>query len=792
MLFVVLAGFALALFAPLIQRFTRDLTGWVLAIVPAAIFAYLLSLAPTIAQGETLRESYSWVPSMGVDLALRIDGLSLLMALIVSGVGVFIFIYGGGYLKGDVLLGRFYAFLSIFMAAMLGVALSDNLILLFVFWELTSISSYLLIGFKHNYEDSRKAALKALVITGAGGLAMLAGLILLALIVGSSSISEILAQGDAIRASSLYLPALILIAIGAFTKSAQFPFHSWLPGAMAAPTPVSAYLHSATMVKAGVFLLARLSPSLGGTPEWVGIVTTFGAVTMLMGGLISLKQTDLKRILAFSTISSLGMMVMLLGLNNKVAIEAAMLFMLTHSLYKGALFMIAGTIDHETGTRDVTQLGGLYRVLPMVALSAALAALSMSGIPPLIGFISKELTYEATLGYPDATTTSALLITAVAVLANMATIAVAILTAFKPFVGEQHETPKHPHPAPLSLWIGSFTLGLLSVGFGLFALPVGEYLVGPAASAVYGKPIELELALWHGINPMLILSIITIVGGVLVYWRLSTVKRLVSAVDAGERIGPDRIIGAALDGLPTFAQRVTRLTQSGYLRQYVGVTIGVTVALVGYLFIRWVTPPALADLAAQFDDFAIYETILAVVMLGAVLLVLSAKTLLFMIASLGVIGFSQSLLFVLHGAPDLAMTQFSIETLSVVLFVLMLYRLPDLAHASTRLSRFRDTLIAASAGGLVTVLILTVTSVPLDSPLTQYFVENSLTKAKGANIVNVILVDFRGFDTLGEITVLATASIGVYAMLKLRKRPEDTINGEGEHADEIIPDAPKA
>lgn len=791
MLFVLLTAFALALFAPLIQRFARDLTGWVLAIVPAAIFAYLLSLAPTIAQGETLRESYAWVPSMGVDVALRLDGLSLLMALIVSGVGVFIFIYGGGYLKGDAALDRFYAFLSVFMAAMLGVALSDNLILLFVFWELTSVSSYLLIGFKHNYEDSRKAALKALVITGAGGLAMLAGLILLGLIVGSSSISEILAQGDIIRASPLYLPALILIAIGAFTKSAQFPFHSWLPGAMAAPTPVSAYLHSATMVKAGVFLLARLSPSLGGTPEWVGIVTTFGAVTMLMGGLIALKQTDLKRILAFSTISSLGMMVMLLGLNNKVAIEAAMLFMLTHSLYKGALFMIAGTIDHETGTRDVTQLGGLYRVLPMVALSAALAALSMSGIPPLIGFISKELTYEATLGYPDVTTTSALLITAMAVLANMATIAVAILTAFKPFMGEQHETPKHPHPAPLSLWIGSFTLGILSVGFGLFALPVGQYLIGPATAAVYGKPIELELALWHGLNPMLILSIITVIGGVLVYWRLSTVKRIIAAVDAGERIGPDRIINATLDGLPAFAQRVTRFTQSGYLRQYVGVTIGVMVALVGYLFIRWVTPPALADLAAQFGDFVVYETILAVVMLSAVLLVLSAKTLLFMIASLGVIGFSQSLLFVMHGAPDLAMTQFSIETLSVVLFVLMLYRLPDLAHASTRLSRFRDTLIAAAAGGLVTVLILTVTSVPLQSPLTQYFVENSLTKAKGANVVNVILVDFRGFDTLGEITVLATASIGVYAMLKLRKRPDDAITNEGEHADEFTSTARK-
>jgi len=792
MLYVVLAGFILAVVAPLIHKYTRDFTGWVLALVPAGIFAYLLSLAPTLAHGDTLRESYAWVPSMGVDIALRLDGLSLLMALIVSGVGVFIFIYGGGYLKGDALLGRFYAFLSIFMAAMLGVALSDNLILLFVFWELTSVSSYLLIGFKHSYEDSRKAALKALVITGAGGLAMLAGLILLSFIVGSSSITAILTQGDAIRASDLYLPALILIAIGAFTKSAQFPFHSWLPGAMAAPTPVSAYLHSATMVKAGVFLMARLSPVLGGTNEWVGIVTTFGALTMLMGGVIALKQTDLKRILAFSTISSLGMMMMLLGLNTKVAIEAAMLFMLTHSLYKGALFMVAGTIDHETGTRDVTQLGGLYRVLPMVALSAALAAFSMSGIPPLIGFISKELTYEATLGYPDLTTASALLITALAVLSNMAAIAVAILTAFKPFTGELYETPKHPYPAPLSLWIGSLTLGFLSLGLGLFALPLGEYIVGPAASAVYGNPLELELALWHGITPMLILSLLTIAGGVLMYWQRARVVAVIRALDLGERIGPDRIIDTTLDRLPAFALWVTRITQSGYLRHYIGVIVGVLVGLVGYLFIRWGTPPTFASLAAQFGDFAVYETILAVVMLGAVVLVLSARTLLFTIVSLGVIGFSQSILFVMHGAPDLAMTQFSIETLSVVLFVLMLYRLPDLAHYSTRLSRFRDMLIASAAGALVTVLVLTVTSIPLDSPLNRYFAENSLTKAKGANVVNVILVDFRGFDTLGEITVLATASIGVYAMLKLRKRPNSSNRDEEEHADELTPDAPQA
>lgn len=793
MLYVVLAGLLLAIAAPMVERVARGLAGWVLALVPTSIFIYLLTLMPRVADGEVLRETYAWVPSFGVNLDFRLDGLSLLMALIVSGVGAFIFIYGGGYLKGDALLGRFYAYLAVFMAAMLGVALSDNLFGLFMFWELTSISSYLLIGYKHNYADSRLAALKALVITGAGGLAMLAGFVLLALITGTASISEILTQGDSVRASALYLPALILILIGAFTKSAQFPFHSWLPGAMAAPTPVSAYLHSATMVKAGVFLLARLSPVLGETAEWVGIVTAVGAVTMLMGGIIALKQHDLKRILAFSTISSLGMMIMLLGINTKVAIEAAMLFMLTHSLYKGALFMIAGTIDHETGTRDIRQLSGLFRLMPITAVSAALAALSMSGIPVLIGFISKELTYEATLGYPDALTTAAIVLTAAAVISNIATVVVAFMTALKPFNGPLMTFEHPPHGPSLSLGLGAAVMGITSLALGILAPDLGKLLVGPAASSVYGSPLELKLALWHGINPMLILSIITVLGGVLIYWQRARVAQFINAIDAGERIGPDRWFTAMLEGLPTFAKAITHITQNGYLRHYISITVGVMVALVGYLFLRGGPANALTDTRLLMRDFEIYESLLAALMLACTVLVLTSKSLLFTIISLGVIGFSQSMLFVLHGAPDLAMTQFSIETLSVVLFVLMLYRLPDITTVAPPLSRLRDALISGAAGALVTVSLLTIASLALDSPVSEYYVQNSLALAKGANVVNVILVDFRGIDTLGEITVLATASIGVFALLKLRKhkrQPETNGNGEGEHSDEFENGAP--
>lgn len=768
MLLAVLSGFILALFAPTLNRIARDYAGWLLALLPAALFLSFAGYLQTIADGEVVTSSISWVNVLDVRLDFMLDGLSLMMVLIITGVGTLIVIYAGGYMKGDPLIGRFYSYLLAFMAAMIGVVLADNLLTLFIFWELTSITSYLLIGYKHNYDDSRAAALKALVTTGAGGLAMLAGFILLAIASGTWRISSLATHAQLIQQNDLYLPILILVCIGAFTKSAQFPFHYWLPGAMAAPTPVSAYLHSATMVKAGVYLLARMSPALGHTDEWTLIVTSVGAITMLMGGYLSLKQYDLKRILAYSTVSSLGMLFMLLGWNTKVAIEAAMLFLLVHSLYKGALFMIAGAIDHETGTRDIEGLGGLWRVMPFVGFGTLIAALSMSGIPPFLGFIGKELIYEATLEYEFGAEFILHLVPAIltfmAVISNMAAIAVACMVTIQPFTGALKDTPKHPHRAPLALWLGAVTLGIVALGLGLVAQFPSKYLVGPAAQVVYGNELTLKLSLWHGVTPMLVLSAITIAGGVLIFSYRYSIRPLLNFLDPGRSIGPDLLFVNGINGLPKAAKNFTRIFQSGKLRYYVSTIVVTLVVLVGYAIIDRVPLPQ----TLEIKDVRFYEVILPIVIMLGVSFVLFSRSLLFTVASLGVIGYGTAMIFVLYGAPDLAMTQFAIETLSVILFVLVLYKLPPLVTFSTRRARIRDGIIAVSAGAMITTLILVITALPKEAPLANFFANASYYEAKGRNIVNVILVDFRGFDTLGEITVLSVAALGVYALLKLR------------------------
>lgn len=770
MLIAVFSGFALALIAPLLHRLLHRFTGWVIALLPLTLFFYFASQLPAIAHGDLITAKYSWVPTLSVNLYFLMDGLSLMMALIITGVGTLIFIYAAGYLHGDPLEGRFYSYLLVFMAAMIGLVLSDNLLTLFVFWELTSISSYLLIGYKHNHAESRAAALRALLVTGAGGLAMMAGFILIGRVAGTMEISALTGQSIKIQESSLYLPLLILVCLGAFTKSAQFPFHFWLPGAMTAPTPVSAYLHSATMVKAGVFLLARLSPALSGTDEWRLLLVGFGVATLLIGGYLSLKQDDLKRILAYSTVSSLGLLVALLGWDTKIAAEAAVLFLLVHSLYKGAMFMIAGAIDHTTGTRDINQLGGLLRAMPMIATGTILAALSMAGIPPLLGFISKELIYEAALGYGGTLELDIghALFTSIMVLGNLTFVAVAFLMFFKPFTGELSDTPKHLHHAPVSLWLGPLVLGVMALALALVTqLPVtdvtSEYLIGPAAGAVYGSEIELHLHLIpSSVNPMLILSVLTIAGGFAAFYYWARLRAPLEAVDPGLRYGPEQLYNRVVDGLPGFSRSVTHIFQSGYLRYYVATIVGTLVVLVGFTFFSRVAVPVVGMIDVRF-----YELILAGVILVALGLVVTSSNLLYTVVSLGVIGYTIALIFILYGAPDLAMTQFSIETLSVVLFVLVLYRLPDMQQLSTVRAQIRDVVLASAAGGLVTVLVLTITQRPLLSKLSDFFVANSYTEAHGHNIVNVILVDFRGIDTMGEITVLAVAAIGVYALLKL-------------------------
>ncbi len=608
MVAAVVSGFILACAAPWVHRRARDATGWLLALWPASIFAYFASFIGRIAAGEVVDVPYPWAPSLGVTFGFYLDGLSLMFALLVTGIGALVLVYAGGYLKRHAQLGRFYCFLVLFMAAMLGLVLAGNVLTLFVFWELTSISSYLLIGFDHEREDSRAAALQALVVTGGGGLALLAGLVLLGQTGGSYDFAALLEQGEVMRSSALYVPTLLLVLVGAFTKSAQVPFHFWLPGAMAAPTPVSAYLHSATMVKAGIYLLARLFPVLGGTPSWTAIVTTVGAATMVTGGIIALYQTDLKRLLAFSTISALGILTMLLGIGTHHAIEAMVVFLLAHALYKGALFMIAGAVDHETGTRDVDTLGGLRRAMPITAATAATAAVSLAGFGPVLSFIGKELLLEATLELPGTNTVLVPLI----VLASTAFVTVAAIVAIKPFWGRVVHTPKHPHEAPPSMWLGPALLAALGVVFSIMPGLVAGPLVTPAVGAIYGEGEPVSLRLWHGVNTALILSTVSVVAGLALWWIWMPFRRTTRPLESVFRYGPARWYQGGLSGLNTVARGHTRVVQNGYLRFYFLAIIVATVALVTYAYaMRGLFPSFIVS-----ADVRVYEWGLAALILG--------------------------------------------------------------------------------------------------------------------------------------------------------------------------------
>lgn len=770
---IIAAPFMAVALVPWLRNVLRGLTGYALALVPAGIVwvvAGHLPLEPDTAPSLV----WPWLPELGVQFALRMDGLSALFVLMIAGIGALILIYAGGYMGSDPRAARLYGLLLAFMGSMLGVVLSDDLITLFVFWELTSITSFLLIGFNHEQEKSRASALQALLVTGGGGLALLAGLILLNIAAATADgagltefgrISAILSLD--LRAHPLYPAALVLILLGAFTKSAQFPFHFWLPNAMTAPTPVSAYLHSATMVKAGVFLLARLQPGLGDTLLWTVIVTSVGAITMLSAAAMSAGQRDLKRILAYTTVSVLGTLTMLIGLGTDAALKAAVVFVAAHALYKCALFMVAGSIDHETGTRDVTRLGGLFGLMPVTALAALLAALSQAGAPPMFGFIGKELLLKAKL---DLEWVGALLIL-VAVLTNIFLIAMALVVAVWPFYGRRLATPKHAHEAPLAMLIGPVVLSVCGLFVGLFPA-VFDQTLGPAAvSAIAGHVVAMELHLWHGMNPAaltaLAISAVTLVLGFVLFARLHHFfEHLVVVGHRIERAGPARGYELALAGVLQLAAGVTGLLQSGHLRRYVMVVVLVLVALLCVPVVRSV-PAAFAD-----ELWSIYwhEATLAVVALLSAAFATRSRSRLSAVAFLGVTGVSIALLFALLSAPDLAITLVMVEILTVILFVFVFYHLPQLKALRTPRERARDALYASAAGLVMTLLVLASTAVPLDSELARYYAQNSKPAAYGRNIVNVILVDFRALDTLGEVTVLAVAAIGVFALLRLRRR----------------------
>lgn len=749
-----------ALLSPaIIQRGGRH-AAWLLGLISAAGFAMFLTFAPLTAAGEKLYLTINWLPELYLNFSLYLDGLSLFFALLITGMGALVLVFAGKYMQPYPFKHRFFFLIILFEFAMLSLVLSGNLFTMFVFWELTSVTSFLLVGFNHEKPEARNAALQALLITVSGGLAMMAGFIMLGQAAGSLEIPELLKSGALIRNHPHYLPALLLILAGAFTKSAQFPFHFWLPGAMQAPSPVSAFLHSATMVKAGIYLLMRLSPVMGGTPEWKYILTITGAITMLLGGYFAYSQTDFKKVLAYTTISALGILVLMLGIDTDISIKAAIIFLLVHALYKGALFMIAGLIDKSAGSRDLRKLGGLFRVMPVAAVAAIISLLSMAGLPPMIGFIGKELIYEAKIGLPDIGNFLLL----AGVLTNVIMVAISLALIFNLFLGPLKYPGEKPKRPALALRIGPMMLASISLIFGLFPSAVAGLLLKPAITSIRPGIDTLKLALWHGFNEVLFMSFVTVAAGVALFLLYRKVNPALTRFN--NEVITFRFADAFNKGLDFFlslTKKKTALVQSGYQRYYLIAIFIMTSALAWYQIAYTWNEPEIKIISPP----GVYELLIVALIAASTLFATLARSRLAAILSLGTTGYGIALLFIIYGAIDVAITMILAETLILVLFMVVIYHLPKFTNFSSKLTRLRDAVIALSAGGFMTGLVLKAGQINLNPKISEFYTENALSMAHGKNTVNVILVDFRALDTLGEITVLVIAAIGVTALLKL-------------------------
>ncbi|WP_145011350.1 monovalent cation/H+ antiporter subunit A [Pseudomonas oryzihabitans] len=745
------------------------------ALAPAVALALLLRQLPAVLDGAVVLHRVDWLPVLGLNLSLRLDGLGLMFALMILVIGLLVILYAAYYLGKDEPVGRFFAYLLLFMGAMLGVVLAENLLLLMVFWELTSLSSFLLIGFWSHSKEARQGARMALTVTGGGGLALLAGILLIGHIVGSFELSEVLAAGPLITGHALYPLALILVLLGVFTKSAQFPFHFWLPQAMAAPTPVSAYLHSATMVKAGVFLLARLYPALADSDWWFYIVTLTGLTTLVVGAILALFQHDLKGLLAYSTISHLGLITLLFGLDTQLSTVAAVFHILNHATFKASLFMAAGIIDHETGSRDMRRLAGLWRYMPHTAVLAMVAAAAMGGVPLLNGFLSKEMFFNETLNHGLFGSFS-WIVPAVAVLYGVFSVAYSLRFIHDVFFnGEPRDLPHYPpHEPPRYMKIPVEILVLLCLLVGI----VPGYTVAPllavgASAALGGSLPEYSLAIWHGFNTALMMSILAMVGGVVVYaCRRPLFRWQAGLPDVDARL----VFEHALNRLIGFARRLTRRLESGSLQAYIALMLCATLLL---LITALSGLDALGGAVALSPFDPLTALGLGILMLTAVLTVVFHRNRLKALMTLSTVGLIVSLLFARYSAPDLALTQLSVEVVTIILLVLALFFMPDRTPIeSSSLRGLRDVLLAGGLGLLVALLAYAVLTRPYTG-IGDFFLANSVSGGGGYNVVNVILVDFRGFDTLGEITVLAIAAAGVYGLLKHLHLPHPLVDPKG-------------
>ena len=740
--------------------------------------AWLAAQWPAVLEQGALEWVWPWVPSFGVSLAFRLDGLSMLFAMLISTIGVLVLTYAAAYAGDPSKRRRLVGLLAAFMVSMLGLVLADDLIVLFIFWELTTIISYLLIGFQNEQASARKAALQGLLVTAAGGLAMLAGLVMLGLGAGTFRVSEVVAAVPSLPAD-LTTGALVLLLIGAFTKSAQMPFHFWLPNAMAAPTPASAYLHSATMVKAGIFLLARFHPAFSDHALWFPTLTIVGGITAVWASIQALRQDDMKQMLAHTTVMGLGSLTLFLGSSEPVALAAALTFLVVHALYKCALFLVVGIIDLGTKTRDWRVLGGLAGALPVTAAAAIIAGLSMAGFPPFLGFVGKELKYEGALAIAE----EPWLAVIAAVLANAMMVTVAAVIVIKPFL----RRPPAEAPAATGrrmsafLWLPPLIMGACGLVFGLMPTRVGDIAIVPAIADVAGEPVDIYLALWHGINLPLMLSIATVALGILIYLRLDGIRRLLNAIGARLPISASGAYDGLVTAVTSFAAWQTRRVQTGRLSDYAIVVLTVAAAALLWAIFRHGVP----GLGSGWGDVQAGEVVALLLIVGGAAVAIAARSRLSSLTALGSVGVGIALVFLQFGAIDVAITQFMVETLVVLLVAAIIPRLPRLdASGRDGVGRLAVRAGVATTLGLATFLVLLgIVSIPVDRTLTAYFELASVPDAHGGNIVNVILVDFRALDTLGEIVVVVIAAMGAWAILRRsRARPRPAQGTAGEKA----------
>ncbi|MCS6925079.1 MAG: DUF4040 domain-containing protein [Candidatus Binatia bacterium] len=732
------------------SRLLRHAVGPLATLVPAAQVLILFILWPDVREGGQLLHAWAWLADLGLHLGLALDGLSWLFACLIAGIGVLVFFYAASYLHADPLLPRLYRLLLLFNGAMMGVVLADNLILLSVFWELTSIASFLLIGFRSQRPEACDGATKALLLTAGGGLVMLFAILAVFVQHGTFDLSTL-------RANQVSLSSFIGVCflLAAFSKSAQFPFHIWLPSAMEAPTPVSAYLHAATMVKAGLYLVARLSPLFAADPLWPAATVTVGGVTLVWGGVLACKQTDLKALLAYSTVSQLGLIMSLLGLRTPTASVAALLHIVNHAAFKGALFLTAGAVEHATGTRDLHQLGGLRAAMPLTAAAALLATLSMAGLPPSGGFVSKELFYEAVLE------TSSWL-PSVAVAASGFTFLYSLLFFHGVFFAPPRESP-HAHETPVGMLLPIALLSGCALVFGL-APPVAEALIAPAVGLLSAHAAAAHLALWHGLTPAFGLSLLTVaIGGAAFLWRDALVP-LLRACKAPYSF--DRAYSDGVLGVNAFAVWLRTRYMTGHLTDYATYLMTVLLLALGLPLWWFYRHTAFTPDVAPVEQYEIgLALLMAIGSLGCC--VFRARVPL--VLSLGLVGALVSIFFVLFSAPDLALTQILVESVGLVLFLLVFRFLSPIARKPISWSK-RGVQVALSVGsGLVVALVLLAANLGQIHPsvVAPFYLASSYLLAGGRNVVNVIVVDFRGYDTMGEITVFSVAALAVFAMIKL-------------------------